>query len=734
MITTDTSNELNYTDIKQLDELISLFSMHNLVPKLSKHEHVFANSLAMLMTSMHWNGNIKHLFDSLSCVKDREMDLLDILNTMANLGFSNHKLKVNSGKIDERLMPCLFIPKNKQNSPPLVILGIEGKLVTAFHSLTKKKIKLQSRNLQGDIYFFETIELEKLQEQRQTEISVGITWFRSIFSKFKPVINEIIITSIFINAFSLAMPLFSMLIYNSVIATGATASLKEIIIGILMAVVTEFILRIFRLKSMIWLGVRLDNIVSNAIFERLLLMKASYTEGASISSQVSRIKAFRSIRDFFISPSFIVLVELPFTIIILMVIWWISGPLVFIPIIVMVLFAILLGYFGTKMRISNGIAARANSDVQLFTIEIFTKMQSLRRNGMSKIMGQRFKEKVAKSARANFESNLISSITENIAYMISMLSGVAIVVFGTYLMWNKTITIGALVATMILIWRVLTPLQVLCSMLPRFDQIKNTIGQINKLISIEVERQPIALKKAIKSLDGSLILTNLGLRYGIDTEPVFIGLDLEVKKGEIIAITGANGSGKSSFLKLINGLYQPQTGIINIDGINIKQMDPLELRSHIAYLPQSPNFFEGTIKENLLLANPLATDLDIQKVLEETNAIEYLKALKNGIDTMIYANNTPLPSGFIYILSLARVLLRTSSNILLLDELPNSALSGHAGTIYKKIINDARGKKTVFFISQREDYIKFADKIVSLKAGNRPSIISKGDSIKKYGL
>ncbi|WHA07399.1 ATP-binding cassette domain-containing protein [Candidatus Megaera polyxenophila] len=183
----------------------------------------------------------------------------------------------------------------------------------------------------------------------------------------------------------------------------------------------------------------------------------------------------------------------------------------------------------------------------------------------------------------------------------------------------------------------------------------------------------------------------------------------------------------------MNGLYQPQTGTIRIDGVNIRQLDPIELRNYICYLPQVPNFFEGTIKENLLFANPLATDKDIMDSLEKATGLEELKNLEKGIETVIYGNNAPIPTSYTYTLNLARAILK-KSNILLLDELPNASLNEDVGLAYKKIIQDAKGKKTVFFVSQRDDFIKIADRVIVLTPGIRPAIMDTAKFINQYGI
>ncbi len=723
--------KLNFIDTDKIDELMSLFSMHNLLPDLSKHDHIFANALAMLVASLEWEGGAKHLFQSLPYIKNREIDLLDIVNTMSNLGFSSHHMVIGIHEIDERLMPCLLIPK-KENAAPLVILNKKDGVIRAFHSRKKQIVEFVAKDFVGDAYFFEKNDTEKLEEEKKVKKSAGLTWFALVFSRFKPIMNQILLCSLVINFLALAMPLFTMSIYNTVIGSGSTITLSQLLWGIGIAIISEGFLRLVRLRLVTWLGVRLDNIVSNTIFERLLLMKAAYTEVASISSQISRIKTFESVRKFFTGPLFTVVIELPFTIILLIAIWMLTGPLVYVPIGSMVVFVLLLLYYQSKLRVSMREAAVASSHRQELGMETFIKMHSLHHNGMARDWWMRYKEKLAVSANTSFRTSMMSSTIEAVAHAVSLLSGVGVVAYGIHLIWDKSISIGALVATIILMWRVLGPLQSLCSMLPRVEQLKSSIDQVNRLVNIDVEHEPRVLDRPINKLEGNVKITNLGIRYGSDVEPVFVGLDIDVKPGEVMAITGSNASGKSTILKLINGLYQAQTGTIKIGGTNIKQMDPIELRSYICYLPQVPSFFEGTVKENLLLANPLATDSEIIQALKDSTAYDEVKKMPQGIDTTIYSYNPGFPSGYEYVLNLARTMLK-KSNILLLDELPNACLNDAVGGAYKKLIQNSKGKKTVFFVSQRDDYIKLADRVIVLRAGDSPLVMKSSEFINQYG-
>ncbi|PCJ25060.1 MAG: hypothetical protein COA94_06800 [Rickettsiales bacterium] len=717
--------------IDRVNDILEMFNTHEVMPDDSKCDHVFAKALSMLMVSLKWSGNKRHLFESLSHTKGREIDLLDILNSVANLGYTSHEITISMSEIDDRLMPCLFIPAKRTNSP-LVLLSKNEGIITAFDSRDKKIIEFAAGREKGEGYFFERINQEDLDEERKTQELAGMSWFDIIFSRLNPVVKEIILASFFINIFALAMPLFIMSIYDKVIGAGAIDTLVYLAFGVSIAMISEFTLRIIRSKSVVWLGVRLDNIISNAIFERLLFMKAAYTEGASVSSQISRVKSFESIRKFFTTPAFSVIVEIPFTIILLMAIWLIAGPLVYIPIVAVFLFILMLLYYQSKIRVSMQAAAKASGECQRYGMETFMKINYLHHNGIANSWLQQYKEKLSKASMASFRSNITSSIIESVAHSVTIASGLAVVTFGVHLIWAGEMSMGALVATMILIWRILGPLKTLCSMLPRIEQLRDSIRQINRLTNIETERSSTILKRPIEHLNGDIKLTNVGIRYSMDAEPLFVGLDLDIKAGEIIAITGTNGSGKSSLLKLINGLYRPQTGTVRIDGTNILQMEPIELRNYIAYLPQIPNFFHGSIKDNILLVNPLATEEDVVLALEKSGAMEMIKNLTHGIHTIIRANNPTLPNTFGYTLNLARVFLK-SGNILLLDELPNSSLNEKVGKAYKQLIIDSRGKKTVFFASQRDDFLKLADKVILFKPGNRPVTLKSNEFINKYG-
>ncbi|MCP5369963.1 MAG: ATP-binding cassette domain-containing protein [Rickettsiaceae bacterium] len=717
-------------DNERIKTLMELFERYQKITPLAI-DNLYISAMLMLLNAFDWSGNIKNALYSLPLRKKTDIDLVDICDSMADLGYISHEMQIDINDIDPRLMPCLYIIKGPINKV-LVLLNRQEQHIVAFDAEVKALVHIEAKQYDaGTAYFFEKINSHQLEEEIQAKKSIGFSWFAIIFSRFRPIINKVILASIFINIFALSMPLFITSIYDWVIDTRAVDTLLIIMIGISVAFGAESALRIYRLRALVWLGARLDNIISTAIFERLVFTKAHNTETIPIAAQIARLRSFESIRQFFTGSLFGVMIELPFTVILLAAIWFIAGPLFLIPVSVALLFILFLIIIYSSWVVSIKESANSGSIKNQHEVETLIKIDALHINGIANNWWSRYKDKLSDAVTSKFQMMFISSIVENFTRAIVLMCGVAVMTFGVHLVWKGSITVGALVATILLIWRIVGPMQILTLALPRFIQLKDSISQINQLMNTELETQPLMTSKPIYKMEGHVKLSAIGLRYSRDTEPLLFGLDLNTKPGEIIAITGANGSGKSSLLKLLNGLYHPQTGVVTIDGTNIKQLDPIELRSYISYMPQLPNFFEGTIKENISLMNPFITSEGLNLALKNADALDDINKLDNGIETIIGSEFEPLDSDLMYKLNFARVLVR-NSNLILLDELPNYLLNDKLGKLYMQMIKDCKqSKKTVFFISQRKEYLEYADKIIVLTLGKQPLIIEKNQSQNK---
>ena len=335
---------------------------------------------------------------------------------------------------------------------------------------------------------------------------------------------------------------------------------------------------------------------------------------------------------------------------------------------------------------------------------------------------EKFRHVCGREMVAHFHLNLLGMIAETGANALTVISAIATVGFGAHLIWSGYMNTGALVATMILVWRILTPFYSLCTMIPRLEQLRNSIIQVNSLIDLDTEAEEAKTASRLPKLKGRISFDHVELRYEGGGEPVFSGLNFEINPGDFVAVTGNNGAGKSSLLKLVKGLYAPAEGSVRIDGFDIRQLDAPDLRRQIAYAPQIPDFFHGDIAENLRFANPLASLADIERALRLADAWEDIESLPDGLKTMIGSRNyNNLNNSLIAKLSLARAYLQRSQ-IMLIDELPGALLAGRAGDNLKAFLDKVKGKRTVIMTTYRPDFMERADLVVTLRGKEEPLI------------
>jgi len=296
------------------------------------------------------------------------------------------------------------------------------------------------------------------------------------------------------------------------------------------------------------------------------------------------------------------------------------------------------------------------------------------------------------------------------------LSGLAAVVLGVLSVLSGTMTAGALIAGMMLIWRILGPMQTCFVMLSRWEQTQASIRQVDGLMALETER-PSPLEARMAPPDqGAIVFHRVTLRYLPQSEPVLAGASFAIQPGQVVAVTGAEGTGKSTLLLLIAGLYRPQGGLVRIDGHDVRSFNPAVLRRSIGWVPQSPGLLYGTIAQNLRLARPSATDADLRAAAAEAGVLEAIEALPNGFDTRVGDNHRGrLPRSILQRIALAGALLRDAP-ILLLDE-PVAGLDDACAKAFTDVIASRRGRCTILMATHRPSHIRMADRVLRLRDG-----------------
>jgi ATP-binding cassette subfamily C protein/ATP-binding cassette subfamily C protein LapB len=311
---------------------------------------------------------------------------------------------------------------------------------------------------------------------------------------------------------------------------------------------------------------------------------------------------------------------------------------------------------------------------------------------------------------------LSSAVVTALGQLLMSLSALGVMGFGAAAVIADEISIGALIATMALTWRILTPLQSGFLAVPRIRQVLKSMHQIDQLMKISVERDGAQSGLLNHTMIGDVVLDRVSMRYGQEENPALLGVSMQAKAGQIVAIVGDSGSGKSSLLKLIAGMYRPQTGALYLDDQDLRQLNVKELRRSVAYVPQDVRLFHGTIAQNLRLNNSAATLEELKMAAQQAGIANDIARLADGYSTKIGDNTTDrFAPAFLRGLTLARALLRPAK-VLLLDE-PGAGMDEESDLLFQEQLKQLRGNRTVIMATHRPSHARLADKVLYLEHG-----------------
>ncbi|MBF0427788.1 MAG: ATP-binding cassette domain-containing protein [Magnetococcales bacterium] len=667
----------------------------------------FGACMIPLLMSLGYRGDLRHIAEALPHFSET-LDLTGLRNMMANMTFVSRPARINFNAIDQRLMPCLFVP---DHLPAMVLLKRKRDGLIIFNGGTAQVERTQNQSIPGTAYFFGAMD----QEER-TLIQKRLGWFRMVAERFQRLIVYILLITFAVTLLQVAAPLFTMAVYDRVVGNRSMETLTNLLFGISLVMVFDWFLRKLRSKMLMYVGSRMDSIVSNAVFMRILSLTPSYTERAPTGAQVARIKDFDAVREFFTGPLMMVFFELPFSVVFFVVIAILGGPLALVPMVTMLLFVALWMVMMPMVAKEETRSRRAGSKKQEFVVEALGRMRALKYGGMESIWLERFRVLSAQSAMANFRTALINALVSSISSILIVGSGVTVIGLGVYRVMDHSMTTGGLVAAMVLVWRVLAPIQSAFIAMTRLEQVRSSVTQINSLMNVTPEREEYAAIEPIKTFKGHISFVRVSIRYVPEAEPALMGVTFDVNPGQVIAVIGPNGSGKSTIVKLIAGLYTPQAGSIRIDGLDIRQMNVIELRHAVAYVPQSCNLFYGTIAQNLRLSHATASDEDLEEACRKAQVYDEIMALPKQFWTRVGdQKSAQLPSSMVQKLSLARAYLKPSK-IMLFDE-PASSLGWEDDQAFIHVVEQLRGKRTIFIVTHRPSHIRLADVVLYMDQG-----------------
>lgn len=682
-----------------------------------RHDTDISNCLVPLLKAMQWRGHPRHIAEATPHFLDA-LDITALRNILANLRYESWPIQIAVEKMDVRLMPCLFLPDKKD---AIVLLEREGNMIRVYDGGLCEEVTIPVEGLRGTAYVFHQLEEEPGKQQAQQRQG----WFRMIIERFRGLGYQVLGLTLMLNLLALATPLFVMAVYDKVVATGSMETLAYFAVGVGIAILCDLVIRGVRSRVLAFIGARLDNIIGNAVFQRILFLPPAFTERATVGAQVARIKDFESVREFFTGPMALTFFELPFTVIFIIVIAVLAGPLAFVPILMMAIFIILGLIIQPLIQASVAKAAKGGSRRQELLVESLGNMRAVKISGAEERWLERYRDDSAKASLNSFYTAQYGSLLNTISSILMTASGLGTVAFGVFRVLGGNMTIGALVASMILVWRVLSPLQMAFVSMTRMTQVRSSIAQINGLMNLKAEREPDSVVLPLRRFEGRVSFSRVSLRYSPEADPALVGVTFDVEPGQVVAIVGGNGSGKSTLLKLLAGLYVQQAGSVRIDDQDVRQLDVIELRHAISYVPQVYQFFYGTIAQNLRLTHPTASDAELHWAAQQAGVLEDVLKLeqgsgkwkRTGFEVRIGdQSGSQMPTSVLQRLNLARSYLKRAP-IMLVDE-PGNGLDYEGDQRFMKRIDAIRGETTVFLVTHRPSHLKLADVIVWMEDGH----------------
>lgn len=681
-------------------------------------EHPAHDALLPLLDFLGWRGDARALVDILQ-IQPSRFGWGELANILTALGYQWRERHGTLKQVRDIDLPCLFVPDAKEVQPFL----LQERAGRDFfgHALGDEQVQsVNATPARGSIIVI------RMAEEYEVQPKPG-QWFKALIHNFRGQFRDALILGLLISLFALSVPMFTMLVYDRVIAGHNLSTLYYLMVGIAIALVAEGVFRRLRAFTLSWFGVRANHVIAISMFQRLFSLDPLTIERAPPAAQMVRAKAMESVRDFLTGQSFILFIEFPFFPVLLVALAFFCPPMALACLATGVVLTVVLVTQLRAIRRLSQRSARAMSERQRDALELFAKLETLRSHGLTDIMFERFQANNRKASQASLDVNWRMQVVEHIVLAISMLGGLSALLFGVEAVWVEALSPGGLIAAMIITWRILMPLQQLAAIAPRLEQVNGGITQLEQLLAMPAERQSHQAVVGAQVVKGQVELVNLAMRYPKQSDTVFTGLSLHVHPGELVAIAGANGSGKSSVLKLINGMYRQAAGSVRLDRIDIRQLDPLALRRGVSYIAQSPIVFTGTVRENLIMAAPLATQEQIDAALEAADVLDDVLMLPQGFDTILGEQGVRLPQAMAYKLGLARAYLDLAP-LILCDELPYALLSTGAGAQFRSHIASLKGRHTIILVAHTSDLVKLADKAVFLQANRRP-IIGRPDDI-----
>jgi len=546
------------------------------------------------------------------------------------------------------------------------------------------------------------------------EIASTDHWLKGPLLANSKVYGQTILAAFFVNFLGLISSFFIMTVYDRVIPNNAMESLAALTIGVLFAHLFDFVLKSLRGYFIDVAGQRLDASVGAKVFDNLMAMRLGARKGG-VGETAGLVKEFENLRDFFSSATLTAIVDVPFILVFIGAIAAIGGPIAFVPLIG-VFAAMIVALVTQPLILKNTKEAMKEGHLKhAVLIETLSGLETVKSVAAGDLMRRRWKTGVLKHARIATVGRFINQLAVNFSGFAQQGAQVGVVVVGVLMVGSQALSMGGLIACVILTGRAMAPLAQVASLLGRVAGALSSYKALDDLMAARSEIDPARNYLRRSDLAGRIEFRDVSFAYPGSAAKALDGVSFTIEEGERVAVLGRNGSGKSTIIRLALGIYEPSEGQVMIDDTDLRQINPSDLRAHVGAVLQDVCLFSGSIRENIALGLAKISDADILEAARIAGVHDFVGATEAGYDQRLGERGEGLSGGQRQSIALARAL-ASRPRVLLLDE-PTSALDSQAEAEMIARLRRATDGRTLLLVTHRMSMLKLVDRIVVLDRG-----------------
>jgi ATP-binding cassette subfamily C protein LapB len=631
-------------------------------------------------------------------------------------GLSAKLVRKGLNELPSMLLPCILMLKDKQACVLQELELEENKAIVTLPE-TGGEEQLTIEELESSFVGYLFLIKQQYRGDRNFDVHINDSkkhWLWQHLKDATPIYRDVIIASVMVNLFALVLPLFVMNIYDKVVPNLAFESLWVLAVGASVAYIFDFILKQLRGYLIDVAGKKVDIEVSSKLFAKVVGIPLE-KRAPSIGGMAKQISEFDNVREFFSSATITALVDLPFALLFMFCIWLVAGDLALFPIVASLL---IIGYTIFKQPKLRAAIEESNKFSSLrhgHLIECLGALESIKANGAEGVVQNAWQQMIGHTSTWLLKSKMITNSVINFASFMVQISVIGVVVLGVYRVSDNLISMGGIIAAVMLTGRAISPVAKLAGLMTRSNQTMSALRQLDSLMEQEGEFENKAHLASRPKLSGNIFAESVSFTYPGTKNPALQTMSIDIKQGEKIAIVGRNGSGKTTLAKLLLGLYQPTAGNIRFDGLNHNQIHPSDLRRNIGYLPQDITLFHGTIRDNILFGTKQVTEYQLIRAVQLSGVNAFTDHETQGLEQQVGENGNTLSRGQRQSIALARAILNTPQ-ILLLDE-PTASLDARAEQQFIKSISATATDRTLLLITHKMDLLSLVDRIIVLEKG-----------------